>query len=92
MRATAYAELGIATLCRTGLMLDAVNDYLGLPASGLPGMLEPTGHHGGPEHDPIGPSSDATPGLTTAAATIPGPGTTAFPGAPATRPTATQEV
>ena len=92
VRSTAYAELGIATLCRTGLMLDAINDYLGLPVSGLPGMLEPTGHHGGPEHDPIGPSSDATPGLTTATATIPGAGTTANPGGPATRPTATQEV
>ena len=32
LRAEAYAELGIATLCRTGLMLDAVNGYLGLPA------------------------------------------------------------
>jgi len=89
LRSTAYAELGIATLCRTGLMLDAINDYLGLPVSGLPGMLEPTGHHGGPEHDPIGPSSDATPGL---AATIPGAGASATPGGPATRPTATQEV
>jgi trk system potassium uptake protein TrkA len=65
LRSTAYAELGIATLCRTGLMLDAINDYLDLPASELPGMLEPTGHHGGPEHDPIGPSTDGTPGLAT---------------------------
>jgi trk system potassium uptake protein TrkA len=89
LRSTAYAELGIATLCRTGLMLDAINDYLGLPVSGLPGMLEPTGHHGGPEHDPIGPSSDAAQGLT---ATIPGAGASATPGGPATRPTATQEV
>jgi trk/ktr system potassium uptake protein len=64
LRSTAYAELGIATLCRTGLMLDAINDYLDLPASELPGMLEPTGHHGGPEHDPIGPT-DGTPGLAT---------------------------
>lgn len=45
MRAKAYAELGIATLCRTGLMVDAVDRYLGLPQSGLPGMLAPTGHH-----------------------------------------------
>ena len=34
LRAEAYAELGIATLCRTGLMLDAVNGYLGCPESG----------------------------------------------------------
>jgi len=86
LRSTAYAELGIATLCRTGLMLDAINDYLDLPVSGLPGMLEPTGHHGGPEHDPIGPS-DAAPGLGTA-----GTAGTTLSTAPATRPIATQEV
>jgi trk system potassium uptake protein TrkA len=45
LRAQAYAELGIATLCRTGLMVDAMDSYLGLPASGLPGMLAPSGHH-----------------------------------------------
>lgn len=59
VRAAAYAELGIATLCRTGLMVDAVNDYLGLPASGLPGILAPTGNHPGEAHhvDPAGPAS-----------------------------------
>ncbi|HLO35509.1 MAG TPA: TrkA family potassium uptake protein [Candidatus Deferrimicrobium sp.] len=46
LRAQAYAELGIATLCRTGLMVDAVDRYLGLPLSNLPGMLAPAGHHG----------------------------------------------
>jgi trk/ktr system potassium uptake protein len=45
VRATAYAELGIATLCRTGLMMDAIDGYLGLPSSKLPGMLGPAGHH-----------------------------------------------
>ena len=30
LRASAYAELGIATLCRTNLMAQAVNDFLGL--------------------------------------------------------------
>ena len=50
VRATAYAELGIATLCRTGLMIDAINTYLGLPPSGLAGMLSPTGTHPGGEH------------------------------------------
>ena len=69
LRSTAYAELGIATLCRTGLMLDAINDYLELPVSSLPGMLEPTGHHGGPEQDPIGPSTDGTPALATRSTT-----------------------
>ena len=51
LRAAAYAELGIATLCRTGLMVDAVDGFLGLPASGLPGMLASTGHHHGGRHD-----------------------------------------
>ena len=61
LRATAYAELGIATLCRTGLMLDAVDAYLELPASGLPGMLAASGHHHGDRHD--GPLS-AMPGTS----------------------------
>jgi trk system potassium uptake protein TrkA len=45
VRAMAYAELGIATLCRTGLMVDAMNSHLGLAPSGLPSMLAATGHH-----------------------------------------------
>ena len=45
LRANAYAELGIATLCRTGLMVDAIDRYLGQPKGELPGMLAPTGHH-----------------------------------------------
>ncbi len=62
VRANAYAELGIATLCRTGLMMDAINGYLGWPPSGLPGILAPVGHHPGGEHheddedpSPVGP-------------------------------------
>jgi trk system potassium uptake protein TrkA len=54
LRATAYAEIGITTLCRTGLMMDAVNDYLGMPPSGLPGMEPATGHqHPGGAHDDV---------------------------------------
>ena len=45
LRAKTYAELGIGTLCRTGLMVDAIDHYLGEPTAGLPGMLAPTGHH-----------------------------------------------
>jgi len=45
LRAAAYAELGIATLCRTGLMVDALHGHLGFPPSGLPGVLAATGHH-----------------------------------------------
>ena len=52
LRSTAYAELGIATVCRTGLIVDAMNDYIGLPPSELPGLLAPSGHHDAPEdHD-----------------------------------------
>ena len=45
VRAEAYAELGIATICRTGLMMDAVDRYLGLPAGRAARMLAPTGRH-----------------------------------------------
>lgn len=69
VRATAYAELGIATLCRTGLMMDAIDGFLGLPRSGLPGMLTPTGHHGGPGHE----AAHAAAVPTVAGATGPGP-------------------
>jgi len=52
LRATAYAELGLATLCRTTLMADAVTSYLGMPVSGIAGLQPPTGtHHGGDHHD-----------------------------------------
>jgi len=68
LRASAYAELGIATLCRTGLMVDAVDAYLGLPLSGLPGMMAPSGHHDAAHHnEPVAvaaPSPVGTPGAT----------------------------
>jgi trk system potassium uptake protein TrkA len=78
LRSKAYAELGIATLCRTGLMVDAMEVYLGLPMSGLPGMLAPSGHHDGVHHD--GPIALAAP-----------PATPASIGARASMPGTTQE-
>jgi len=52
LRAKAYAELGLATLCRTTLMTDAVTSFLGMPVSGVAGLQPPTGmHHGGEHHD-----------------------------------------
>lgn len=70
LRAKAYAELGVATLCRTGLMLDAIDDHLGLPRSGLPGLLPASGHH----HQPIGaPPTGGAPAVPDAA-----PGTPAL--------------
>jgi len=75
LRAAAYAELGIATLCRTGLMVDAVNDHLGLPASGLSGMLAPTGTHPGGSHH-------RTPGAAKAGTAAPVPTTSDVEAAP----------
>ena len=51
VRAEAYADLGIATLCRTNLMSDAINVHLGLPAPTRPGVTAPTGSHPGGEHE-----------------------------------------
>jgi trk system potassium uptake protein TrkA len=84
LRAQAYAELGIATLCRTGLMVDAVDRYLGLPESNLPGMMAPSGHHDQHERG-AGLGSAAAP--TTAAA----PSTAAATGS-AAAPSASKEV
>jgi trk system potassium uptake protein len=50
LRATAYADLGIATLCRTNLMADAVSGYIGRPRRYPAGVQVPTGHHPGGEH------------------------------------------
>lgn len=41
VRAEAYATLGIATLCRTNLMVDAIYEYLGLARRHPPGVLQP---------------------------------------------------
>ncbi len=54
VRAEAYASLGIATLCRTNLMADAVYEFIGLPKLHLPGIQEPTGQHPGGEHHVAG--------------------------------------
>jgi len=56
LRAKAYAELGIATVCRTGLMVAAIDSYLGLTPTTLPGMLAPTGTHDD-HHEPVGESA-----------------------------------
>ena len=70
LRASAYAELGIATLCRTTLMADAVSAWLGMPVSGLPGVQVPSGtHHGGEHHEvPAGQAREAPGGSKPVAA------------------------
>jgi trk system potassium uptake protein TrkA len=97
VRATAYAELGIATLCRTGLMMDAIDRYLGMPDSGLPGMLAPTGHHDAAHHAGGGLVATPPAGAEAEAAPTDGSASQAVgfaplePASPA-RSTATQEV
>ncbi len=79
VRSTAYAELGIATVCRTGLMIDAMNAYIGFPPSGIAGMLAPTGRH--PTHESEAPVSHP-PGAAGQVAAAPiHPPTDAAPGA-----------
>jgi trk system potassium uptake protein TrkA len=50
VRAAAYADLGLATLCRTNLMATAVSDFVGLGLTFGPGLSGPTGQHPGGEH------------------------------------------
>jgi trk system potassium uptake protein TrkA len=55
VRAAAYAELGIATMCRTTMQADAISAFLGLDTLGLPGVIAPTGsHHASDSHAPLG--------------------------------------
>ncbi len=55
VRAAAYAELGIATMCRTTMQADAISTFLELETLGLPGVIAPTGsHHAGDSHAPLG--------------------------------------
>jgi trk system potassium uptake protein TrkA len=71
LRASAYAELGIATLCRTNLMATAVMDFLGLDLKFGPGLSAATGQHPGGEHhgaDDAVAGGGATPVVAGAAA------------------------
>ncbi len=62
LRAHAYADLGLATLCRTTLMADAVSAYMGLPVSGTAGIFAPTGSHHGGEHHELPDGGGRSPG------------------------------
>lgn len=70
VRSAAYSQLGIATICRTGLMVDAMNAHLGLPPSGLAGMLAPSGTHPGGEHHASRGDAPAPAGLDPLSATF----------------------
>ena len=45
VRAAAYSELGIPTLCRTNLMVDSLGQYLKLPMQVGPGIDIPENIH-----------------------------------------------
>ena len=83
LRASAYAELGIATLCRTNLMASAVMDFLGLDLKFGPGLSPPTGQHPGGEHH--GPPDVAAPG-SPGSPVVAGVGAGAAPDGPAASP------
>lgn len=91
LRAAAYADLGIATLCRTNLMASAVSDFLGLGIAFGPGLSEATGTHPGGEHHGPGESGPgaqpAGPPSATAGTSAPATGLSA-PAASASNPPA----
>ena len=63
VRAEAYAHLGIASLCRTNLMMSAVLGAVGQAVPDRPGLYTPDVPH---VHSPVG-SADAAPAPTTEA-------------------------
>lgn len=44
VRAAAYADLGIATMCRTTMQADAILGFLGFPGTGMPSVIAPVPH------------------------------------------------
>jgi trk system potassium uptake protein len=44
VRAAAYAELGIATVCRTTMLTDSVLSFLNLGDTGMPSVMAPVPH------------------------------------------------
>lgn len=63
VRAQAYAALGLATICRTRMLVDALAQHAGLTADpGATGVQAPTGHHvhdQGEERQPAAATSPA---------------------------------
>jgi trk system potassium uptake protein len=61
VRAAAYADLGISTICRTTMLSDAIQSFVGLRPSGMPAVIEAVAHH----HEPApAPSSAGGTGTT----------------------------
>lgn len=57
VRAAAYSDLGVVTLCRTNLIVDSLAQFLDLPMSTGPGIDIPET----PSHEHPHPSADAIP-------------------------------
>ena len=61
VRAQAYRDLGLATICRTTMMVDALARFLGLPGEqGVAAVSTATGHHPGGEHHAEPPGAEPT--------------------------------
>ena len=66
VRAAAYAELGIATVCRTTMLTDAILGYLSQRPTGMPSVIAPVPHvhddePGGGRRDTAAPRLGAQP-------------------------------
>lgn len=59
VRAAAYAELGIATVCRTTMLTDAILGYLSLRPTGMPSVIAPVPHVHGDEAAADDPATPA---------------------------------
>ncbi len=59
VRAAAYAELGIATVCRTTMLTDAILGYLALRPTGMPSVIAPVPHVHDDEDDATDPATRA---------------------------------
>jgi Trk K+ transport system NAD-binding subunit len=61
IRAEAYTSMGIHTICRTTMMVDALARFMGLAAQpGATDVSAASGHdHPGDDHAPPGPPADA---------------------------------
>jgi trk system potassium uptake protein TrkA len=78
VRARAYAELGVSTICRTTLLTDAVLLFAGLPTSGEPAIHEASEHAHPLEPEPLRHGQPSAVGASTGPT---GPGLTGRTGA-----------
>jgi trk system potassium uptake protein len=75
VRAAAYADLGISTVCRTTMVADAISGHLGLPTPGRASLIPSSGSHSGHEHergrlDRVGAAESSPSGSEPSAATL----------------------